>query len=119
MASERKYYSGTDGVILLNPSAGSPTIPNTGEVSGTVRGVEGRIRWQYYEAATVHEYTLTRTGGGWALRGILGLSDAFKLSQRPLTFVAPHKGGQWRWPIDSFVVEPNRMLVATLGPLEP
>ena len=83
---------------------------------GSITGMEGQVTWSSYTAAAVHGYTITRTeGAGWALRGFLGASDAFKLAQRPLVFVAPHAKGAWRWPITDLSIA-DGALTATLGP---
>ena len=84
-----------------------------------VQGVVGQVKWHYYTAAAINGYTVSRTEGRWTLQATVVLSDAFKMAQRPLTFVAPHKDGEWRWPIES--LEPigeNHQLVAQLGPPE-
>lgn len=79
-----------------------------------IRGVKAVIRWAYYNAAAINGYTVTRKDGTWNLRATVVSSDAFKMAQRPLVFVAPHAKGEWRWPIESLRVEANQ-LVATLG----
>jgi hypothetical protein len=84
-----------------------------------IRGVVGQIKWSYYVAAAIHGYAVTRsTTGVWHLRATVVMADAFKLKQRPLTFVAPHEKGEWRWPIDTIemgsTVGPNQIR-ATLG----
>jgi len=43
------------------------------------------------------------------------LADAFKLTQRPLKFVAPHAKGEWVWPIDSPVPRVAGPFMAKLG----
>lgn len=84
---------------------------------GMIRGVVGQVKWSYYNAAAINGYTVTRSKtGGWSLRATVVLSDAFKLAQRPLFFVALHAKGEWRWPIESFDLGPSQTLVATLGP---
>ena len=67
----------------------------------SVTGVVASIRWAYYTAAAVNGYTVTRdpVTREWSATGTIVLADAFKLSQRPLVFVAPFKGGEWTWPI--------------------
>lgn len=81
-----------------------------------IRGVVGQIKWHYYTAAAINGYTVSRNDQReWSLRGTVVLSDAFKLTQRPLTFVAPHAKGEWRWPIESMTVA-DGSLVAKLGP---
>jgi hypothetical protein len=94
-------------------------------------GVVGSIRWGYYTAAGIHGYTVACTKDGvWSLTATVVLSDAFKMAQRPLTFVAMHtkKGldgrcvvkSEWRWPMLSLSpIDPNtKQLTARLGPPE-
>ena len=83
-----------------------------------ITGVVGMLKWAYVLAAGIHDFTITRHDDGtWTLAGRLGVSDAFKLQQRPLTFHAPHKAGEWRWPVRALAVEANQV-TATLGRLE-
>lgn len=84
---------------------------------GSITGVVGQIKWAYYVAADIHGYTITRSEARWSLSGFVGVSDAFKLSQRPLTFVAPTAKGDWRWPIETIEIADGR-LIASLGPPE-
>lgn len=84
---------------------------------GSITGVVASIAWHYYTAAAINGYTVTRAAdGSWRASGTVVLSDAFKLAQRPLTFIAPHANGEWRWPIDTLTVA-NGRLTATLGEL--
>ena len=47
-----------------------------------------------------HGYRVARDGlAAWTLTGRLVMADPYKLAQRPLVFVAPHKRGEWRWPM--------------------
>jgi hypothetical protein len=82
-------------------------------------GVVGQIKWAYYVAAAINGYTVTRNGRGadatWALTGTVVMADSFKMSQRPLRFVAPHDKGEWVWPITTLDVQ-NGQLTAQLGP---
>jgi len=65
-----------------------------------IRGVVGRIDWGYFAAAAINGYAVRPCAdGSWTLRGTAVSVDAFKIRQRPLIFVAPHKDGEWRWPI--------------------
>jgi hypothetical protein len=75
------------------------------------------VKWHHYTAAAINGYTVTRSPEtGITLEATVVLKDAFKLSQRPLMFEAPHKTGVWRWPIVDFqIYEPGR-LTARLGP---
>lgn len=81
----------------------------------TIRGVVGRLEWGYFVAATINGYRVTRCGTTWTLRGTLVQRNAYNLAQRPLWFVAPHKGGTWRWPVREWRDE-GLAVVATLGP---
>ena len=81
----------------------------------SIAGVVGAVQWAYYQAATIQGYTVTRTGAAWSLRATVVAADAFKLSQRPLVFVATHQRGQWRWPIETLDVRGGQ-LTARLGP---
>lgn len=79
-------------------------------------GVVGRIAWHYYTAAALNGYSVAPTKRGeWSLTATVVLSDAFKLSQRPLTFVAKHAKGEWRFPVLSFDLRDHN-LTARLGP---
>ena len=65
----------------------------------------------------MHAYVVVRDveRGGYRVTGTVGERDAFKLSQRPLEFVAPHKKGAFRWPILDFTIHENGRLTARLG----
>ena len=80
-----------------------------------ISGVVGQIKWSYYIAAAIHGYTVTREGPrAFLVRGTVVMSDPFKLSQRPLVFVAPHAKGEWRWPILDFELR-DGVVTARLG----
>jgi hypothetical protein len=83
-------------------------------------GVVGLIKWHYYTAAAINGYTVTRNKAGtvWALTATVVSADAFKMAQTPLTFVAKHAKGEWRFPIVSpvSVQRDTYQLTATLGP---
>jgi hypothetical protein len=83
-----------------------------------IRGVVGQIKWVYHMAGAIHGYSVARVGpAAWTLAGRLVMADSFNLAQRPLTFVAPHKHGEWRWPItDLTVVDGN--VSAQLGAIQ-
>jgi hypothetical protein len=89
--------------------AGGLTMP--------ISGVVGQIKWAYYMAGAINGYRVERTGQTWTLAGRLVMHDAFKLAQRPLMFVAPHKGGEWRWPILALEIAGDQ-ITARLGRLE-
>jgi hypothetical protein len=82
----------------------------------SISGVVGHVKWAYYTAAAVNGYKVTRSADNrWSLRGTIVLADAFKLSQRPLMFVAPTEKGEWRWPIVDLQIISGE-LTAQLGP---
>jgi len=90
-----------------------------------IRGVVGQIRWAYYTAAQVEGFTVIRNQtprppgvpARWSMRGRVVLTDPFKLTQKPLIFVAPHAKGKWQWPIEDLVITDGE-LTARLGPVE-
>lgn len=82
-----------------------------------VTGVTASLRWSYYTAAIVRAWTVTRDDHGWVLVGTLDTPDAFRLSQQPLAFVAPHPHGVWRWPVITLQMS-GAALTARLGPQE-
>jgi hypothetical protein len=83
--------------------------------TGTIKGVVGQIMWGYYPAASINGYTVVRNGTAWSLRATVVMSDAFKMTQKPLIFIAPHQHGRWSWPIKSVQIQ-NGALTAELGP---
>ena len=85
-----------------------------------IRGKVAAIKWAYYNAAAVNGYAVTRADDrSWSVTGafVPGLVDAFKMAQRPLYFVAPFKGGAWRWEIARLTMLDGGRFVASLGPL--
>jgi hypothetical protein len=83
-------------------------------------GIVGRIDWHYYTAAGIHGYKVAPPPKGkteWTLAATVPLHDAFKMSQRPLTFIAKHAKGEWRFPVISFDLRDHK-LTARLGPPE-
>lgn len=82
-----------------------------------VRGVVGRVKWAYYDAALIEGYAVSRTADEWSLYATVVQSDAFKMAQRPLIFKAPHAKGEWRFPILSHELNKGT-LTARLGPPE-
>lgn len=97
--------------------------------AGVVRGVVAAVKWfpsgkvmpgagEYFNAAAIERYTVTRDKNNtWSVIGRVILSDAYKLAQTPLVFVAPHKNGEFRWPIVWFEVR-DGLLRARLGELD-
>jgi len=86
-----------------------------------LRGVVGQICWSYYAAARLEGYRVRRDKktGAWSLAGRVVHADAFKLSQKPLVFVAPFMRngtpGEWRWPIQELNIQ-DGVVTAALGP---
>lgn len=91
--------------------------------SRAIRGIVGRIDWGYFAAGAINNYAIRRCEDGtWALSGTMVKFDAFKIRQRNLIFVAPHKDGEWRWPVTTLDLgdgDGPRELRATLGPQLP
>ncbi len=83
----------------------------------TITGVEASLRWSYATAATLRAWTVTKTPTGWSLTATVTQIDHYKASQRPLTVVAPHEKGSFRWPVMELQVTGDT-LTATLGPRE-
>jgi hypothetical protein len=95
----------------------------------TWRGVVAEICWtpgrDRYPAAGIRGYTIARAvpTGRLTLRATVLLSDAFKLAQRPLTFVLPCRLGkpphqrdaEFLYPLESFTLR-DSVLEGTLGP---
>lgn len=81
------------------------------------RGVVGSIKWAYFTAAAINGYAVARVGTSYRLRGTVVLSDAYNLTQRPLFFIAPFQGGEFRWPIENMEIRAGT-IEATLGKLE-
>ena len=82
-----------------------------------VTGVSGLLKWGYYEAATVGAWTLTSEAGVRTLSATLVKSDAFRVSQRPLRFVATRDDASWVLPVTELQIE-GASLTAVLGPRE-
>jgi len=84
-----------------------------------IRGTVASVKWSYFTAAAVNGYTVTRDKetGTWTAAGafVPGLIDAFKLSQRPIYFVAPFKRGAWRWEIQTLTMLEGGRFTARLG----
>jgi hypothetical protein len=83
----------------------------------TVNGVLGEVRWSYQLAGTLRGWTVTQDAGVWSLTGTLAQTNAFRLSQQPLAFVAPLVKGVWKWPIQTLQIA-DGTLTACLGPPE-
>jgi len=78
--------------------------------TGVLRGAQAQVKAAYLTAADIAGYTLARDEltGAWFVSGTVVTSDAYLLAQTGLLFVAPHKGGAWRWVIESYRVAGER-----------
>lgn len=80
----------------------------------TIRGPVGEVRWGYHCAASL---------GAWSveddrLTAKVVHADAFKVSQRPLTFVVNRPLGRtWTWNVGSVQIA-DETLTAVLDPQE-
>lgn len=84
----------------------------------TATGTAASLRWSYHTAATVRAWTVQRDDDGvWRLTATVTSSDAFRLTQRPLTFEVTHQHGRWVWPIEELQIT-GAALTARLGPKE-
>ena len=101
----------------MDARASRVTIPAPGgwAEATTIRGVVGRLEWGYFVAAAINGYLVTRRGRTWSLRATIVHRNGYNLAQRPLWFVAPHKGGTWRWEVQTWREE-GLSFIATLGP---
>lgn len=93
---------------------------------GSISGVVGKIDWSYYAAAAINGYRVTVSkSGDWTLSATVITANAFNLTQRPLVFIAPTNGGEWRWRIrtirfpDGRDVPPDRVPFVISAALEP
>jgi hypothetical protein len=83
---------------------------------GGIRGAGAVVKWNYHTAASLTAYTVSRDDVGvWQLYATVVEADPYLLTQRPLIFVAPHKRGAFRWPIETWDMADDR-LTAQLGP---
>jgi len=109
----RRISQGTAGAVWVS------AVESDGVKPRPIRGIVGRLDWGYFAAGAINGYSVTRCADGlWALHGTLVNFDAFKIRQRPLVFIAPHKDGEWRWPVKTVDVGEGhgpREIRATLG----
>lgn len=69
-----------------------------------MRGTEASVNWGYYPAASLGSWTLTMSGPTGSLTGTVKLSDAFRVTQQPLTFVVQRPTCAWTWPVESLQI---------------
>lgn len=85
-----------------------------------LNGLTARLDWHYYPAADIYGYAVRRSKDRrqWTLSAVVVYANAFNLTQRPLTFVAVHAKGEWRWPVVDLTLIDGHALTARLGPPE-
>ena len=87
-------------------------------MSMTITGPQAQLRWGYYQAAQLGSWSVEAGPGGGTLTATVVSQDAFRVSQRPLTFVVTRpKGVVWRWPIQTLQIA-GTTLTASIGPQE-
>jgi hypothetical protein len=81
----------------------------------TITGLVAEVWWGYHKAASLGSWSFSRTRGqaGGALTATVIDSDAFKLTQSPLTVVIPAKPQAWRWALSEVEVS-GSTLTATV-----
>jgi len=96
----------------------------------TLRGPQASISWNGREAVKLGAWSLKKPerieGEGpqpFELRAsIAGHVDSFSITQRPLLFTAPRRGGRlagfFCFPVQALHVTGDNQIIATLGPPE-
>ena len=80
-----------------------------------IGGPSGALKWGYHDAASLGRWSVTSTVEGLQLSAHVVRVDAFKVSQRPLSFVVDRPAGAWIWPVASLQIT-GETLTATLVP---
>lgn len=83
----------------------------------TLSGLTGDLRWGYLVAAVFGPWRFEGGGGGGTLTGTLVSSDAFRLTQVPLTAVLQVGRSSTRWRVEGVEISGSEVVV-TLGPRE-
>ena len=83
----------------------------------TIRGVTASLVWGYHPAAVLGVWTVRKDEDGWGLEAHVQSTDKFRVTQQPLTFVATHATGAWRWPVITLAMTAGAV-TARLGPKE-
>lgn len=79
-----------------------------------MRGEAAELRWGWHQAAALSSWQIN---GDTATATVVS-ADAFRVSQRPVTFVTQSpKGYTWTWPVHSLQID-GAQLTARLGPSE-
>jgi len=80
----------------------------------TMSGATATVKWGYRDAAVVGSWSIRgHAQGGGSLTAKIISSDAFRVTQAPLTFV--HPNGKWTWPVLTMQIT-DHTLNAELGP---
>ena len=83
--------------------------------SCTIEGIEGELRWGYFQGAALGAWSLTLNPTGGHLTAKVVWSDASRVTQHPLTFrVVRQKGPALEWPVESLQIV-DGTLSARLG----
>jgi hypothetical protein len=82
-----------------------------------MKGTEAVVTWGYYQAASLGSWTLSWEGATGSLTGTVKQSDAFRVTQQPLTFVVQRPNCQWTWPVESLQIV-DTQLSAVVRPQE-
>ena len=76
----------------------------------TFGGPAGVMRWGYYDAATLRDWSLKDR----ILTATVVEKDDTRLTQRPLSFVVIRPSTTWSWPVDTLQIA-GSSLTATLS----
>ena len=82
-----------------------------------IKAAAGELRWGYHQAATLRGCEVACQEGTWALAATVVVANAFRIAQRPLTFVIVHRKGAWSWPVLDLQFS-DGAVTARLGPPE-
>jgi hypothetical protein len=85
----------------------------------TITGASARLDDSGYDpAAVLGAWTATKDEAGVVtVIATIVSQDTFRVTQRPLVFVAPHAAGVWRWAVVELQIS-GVALWARLGPRE-
>lgn len=75
------------------------------QVRTRAHGKQAEIRWSYYVAAKLTEWSaVSEPGKPIVLTATIESSHPSRLTQQPLTFVVPREKGPWTWPIENLQI---------------
>ncbi len=75
-------------------------------------GQEGELRWSYHRAAVLSSWSISaEPTSGLRLTATVVNMDAFRVSQRPLTFQVPRPSGQaWTWSLQTLQITGSNLV---------